>query len=154
MPPDQAPVGCQHGSVDWPCGSPPWGTDRVCYPTHHRRSNRSTASLQALTEAVALVIALSEDYRNRVWEQRNALDPNAVAAWDLKESRLAQSRVRLLTSDPKLLDCERALQRAGTELGKAIRLAPTADADVQQAWDAHRLALDSFVVEGRRVLGK
>ena len=118
------------------------------------RSNRSIASLQALTEAVALVIALSEDYRNRVWEQRNELDSNAVAAWDLKESRLAQSRVRLLTSDTKLLDCERALQRTGTDLGKAIRLAPSGDDDIQQAWEAHRLALDNLVAEGRRVLGR
>lgn len=114
-------------------------------------AHRTHASRERLEDAVTDVIALAEDYRNRVWEQRHGLSSDSVASWDLQRSRLARARLLLLAKDQQLLAAEGRLQHSGTELGASVRLHPD-DAGVQVAWQAHREALDQFVVEGRRVL--
>ena len=47
-----------------------------------RRSELHERQKSLLLEQCALLVALSEDYRNRVWEERNAVATGVVAAWD------------------------------------------------------------------------
>ncbi len=40
-----------------------------------------------LLEQFAVIIALSEDFRNRVWEERNHVASDVVGKWDLEAYR-------------------------------------------------------------------
>jgi len=61
-----------------------------------RRSEQRERLTTVLLEQCATVVALSEDFRNRVWEERNQLAENVVAKWDLAAYRLAEARLRIL----------------------------------------------------------
>jgi hypothetical protein len=97
-----------------------------------------------LLEQCALLIALSEDYRNRVWEERNQIAVGVVAACDLGAYRLAQARLRILCREPRVLSAIDNLHETGTSLGKAWRVSPHDDDDVQAGWEAHKSAARAF----------
>jgi hypothetical protein len=105
-----------------------------------------------LLEQCALLVALSEDYRNRVWEERNQLAADVVAAWDLAAYRLAQARLRILCSDSDVLTAIETLRKAGTDLGRTWRLSPQDETSVQAAWEAHRSALKAFIAASSELL--
>ena len=98
-----------------------------------------------LLEQLATLVALSEDFRNRVWEERNKVAANVVAAWDLGTFRLAEARLRILCSDKNMLSALASLHDAGGELGRSWRLAPGDETRTQAAWKAHRAAIDQFI---------
>ena len=64
-----------------------------------RRAERQDRNDALLLEQFAIIIALSEDYRNRVWEERNQVANSVVNAWDLGTYRLAEARLRVLSRD-------------------------------------------------------
>jgi hypothetical protein len=97
---------------------------------------------------------MSEDFRNRVWEERNQMVAGVVAEWDVRTYRLAEAHLRLLCADRNILAALSALQEAGGELGTSWRLSPKDDARVQAAWEAHRAAVDQFVAAGMRVFAR
>jgi hypothetical protein len=66
-----------------------------------QRSSARDRKMDALLDASAVVLALAEDFRNRVWEDRHGLATGAVDAWDLAAARAADARFRLLTSAPE-----------------------------------------------------
>ena len=90
-----------------------------------RRTERQERNDTLLLEQFALIIALSEDYRNRVWEERNQVASGVVHAWDLGAYRLAEARLRVLSRDPSLVAAPEALHEAGGHLGKTWRLTPS-----------------------------
>lgn len=69
-----------------------------------RRSEMRERSEALLLEQAAVIAALSEDYRNRVWEERSKLAGDVVAAWDMGAYRLAEARLRILSGDHGLLE--------------------------------------------------
>lgn len=119
-----------------------------------RRTERQERNDALLLEQFALVIALSEDYRNRVWEEHNQVASNVVGKWDIGTYRLAEARLRVLSQEPKVVAALEALQEAGSALGRAWRLGPgrSDEAAVDSAWVAHRAALDRFVAVSSRVI--
>ena len=98
-----------------------------------------------LLEQLAVLLALSEDYRNRVWEERNNMTTDAVASWDMKTYRLAEARLRILCHDSSVLSALTALKKAGGELGVSWRMSPEDEPRTQAAWEAHRAAVDQFI---------
>jgi hypothetical protein len=110
-----------------------------------RRSERQDRDDTLLLEQFAVIIALSEDYRNRVWEERNQVASGVVKAWDLGTYRLAEARVRVLSQDSAVATALEVLHEAGTGIGKAWRLGPSDGAAVDAAWVAHREAIEQFV---------
>jgi hypothetical protein len=110
-----------------------------------RRSELRERQKSLLLEQCALLVALSEDYRNRVWEERNAVAAGVVAAWDLGAYRLAQARLRILCREAGVLNAIEVLGKAGTQLGRAWRLAPQDAEGVESAWQSHKSALKTFV---------
>jgi hypothetical protein len=117
------------------------------------RSDTRERASAALLEHCATLVALSEDFRNRVWEERNLDVAGAVAAWDLAQYRLAGARLRILCPDPHLAAAVIALAASGTELGKAWRLPGRKDDLVDAAWRAHRESVDRFIQAAGRALG-
>ena len=117
-----------------------------------RRTERQERNDTLLLEQFALIVALSEDYRNRVWEERNQVASGVVHAWDLGAYRLAEARLRVLSRDPSLVAAPEALHEAGGHLGKTWRLTPSDQAAVDNAWRAHRAAINQFVAASSQVL--
>lgn len=110
------------------------------------RSESRAKRVEALLEQCARLIALAEDYRNRVWEERHGLATGAVAGWDLTEYRAAEARVRLLTRSPRILEGVEHLRVTGVELGKVWRFQVDDAAAVDAAWAAYRDAIRGFTV--------
>lgn len=117
-----------------------------------RRSEVRERQESLLLEQCALVVALSEDFRNRVWEERHKVADGVVAHWDLGAYRLAQARLRIMCNEPDVLSALGALSQAGGDLGKLWRLASAGEKNVQEAWEAHRSALNSFIASSSRLL--
>ena len=86
------------------------------------RSERQERNETLLLEQCALIIALSQDYRNRVWEERHQVASDVVGRWDIGTYRLAEARLQLLSGEPKLLAALEALHKSGVALGRAWRL--------------------------------
>ena len=117
-----------------------------------RRTERQDRNDALLLEQFALIIALSEDYRNRLWEERNQVASDVVNAWDLGTYRLAEARLRVLSRDSAVVAALRVLHEAGTQLGHAWRLGPRDEATVDSAWVAHREAIERFVAASSQAL--
>jgi hypothetical protein len=106
-----------------------------------------------LLEQLAILLALSEDYRNRVWEERNKVATGVVAAWDLSAYRHAEAQVRILSRDSNVLSALMSLKKTGAELGRSWRLAPEDESRTEAAWKAHRTAVDQFIAASSQVFG-
>ena len=101
-----------------------------------------------LLEQLAMIIALSGDYRDRVWQERKKVVTDVVAAWDIGSYRLAEAKLRILSQDTNLLEALMALNRSGGELGVSWRLSPEDEAQTEAAWKAHKAALERFITAG------
>jgi len=117
-----------------------------------RRSDRQERNDALLLEQFAQVIALSEDYRNRVWEERKQVASDVVGKWDFGTYRLAEARLRVLSQDPKLIAALEALHETGVELGKAWRFTPGDQSAVDNAWKANREAIERFVAVSSQMI--
>lgn len=120
------------------------------YATRRAETREQTRAL--LLEQFALLIALSEDFRNRVWEERTQIASGVVAAWDLGTYGLAQARLRVLSRDPVLLSALDLLHKKGKALGIAWRLDPGNESGIEDAWIQYRAAIDQFVVASARAM--
>jgi hypothetical protein len=65
-----------------------------------RRAERQERCDALLLEQFAQVIALSEDYRNRVREERKQVASDVVDQWIFAAYRLAEARLRVSSQDP------------------------------------------------------
>jgi hypothetical protein len=110
-----------------------------------RRAERQDRNETLLLEQFALLIALSEDYRNRVWEERSGVASDVVGAWDIGAYRLAEARLRVLSREPEVVAALDALHKSGTALGRAWRLAPRDEVVLDTAWVTNRDAIERFV---------
>jgi hypothetical protein len=63
----------------------------------NHRSQVRVQSADRLVEQLALIVALSEGFRDRVWEERNNVADQVVKGWDLGAYRFAGT---LLTPSP------------------------------------------------------
>jgi hypothetical protein len=116
------------------------------------RSEANRQHKSELLSNISTLVALSDDYRNRVWEERQALKDSAVANWDLTTFRLAQARLRVLLNDEDVLAAIDELQDAGIALGRLWRTQRVDGPEVQAAWERHKEALARFLDAGRRLL--
>jgi hypothetical protein len=110
-----------------------------------RRSDRQERSDTLLLEQFAQVIALCEDFRNRVWMERLHVANDAVDKWDFGAYRLAEARLRVLSQDPQLMVALKALLETGKELDRTWRVTPSDEGAVDKAWKANREAIERFV---------
>ena len=115
------------------------GGQQLASRAEHREARRAE-----LLSSVSALIALSEDFRNRVWEERNQLSDTAVADWDLRAYRLAEAQVMVLLSDPQDRAAAEALRRRGSDLGRCWRTQKVDGPDLEAAWAAHKASLEAF----------
>jgi hypothetical protein len=105
-----------------------------------------------LLEQFAVIIALSEDFRNRVWEERNQVACDVVGKWDLEAYRLSEARLRVLSQSPRVKAALEALHDAGAELGGAWRKRSADEAAINAALAIHRAAIEQLVVVSSQVI--
>jgi hypothetical protein len=117
-----------------------------------RLADRRDELTALFLEQCAQLVALSEDYRNRVWEERRLGLQGPVSEWRLGDYRLAEARVKILCLDARLLETLEQLRETGVTLGKAWRHAQGDDQEVEMAWRRHREALDQFVEASSAVI--
>lgn len=116
------------------------------------RAERQERDTGLLLEQCALVIALSEDHRNRVWEERQGRAADLVAKWDFGAYRLAEARLRVLSQEPDLLAALAALRESGKALGLAW-FGHADEAVIDTTWVANRDAIERFVTVSSQVVG-
>lgn len=104
-----------------------------------------------LLEQLSVLVALSEDYRGRVWQERHKLTMNVTAAWDLGAYRLAEAKLQILCQDSNVLSALAELSETGNELGKAWMLSPEDEARTKAAWDANRAAIQDFITASSKM---
>ena len=117
-----------------------------------RRSDARERLGLLLLEQCSFLIASSEDYRNRIWEERKGLSQTAVAGWDLSAHRLAQARLKVLCHDRQVHAALTELQESGTALGRSWRLSRQDGPEVQEAWRRHKMALENFLEVSSRLV--
>jgi hypothetical protein len=79
-----------------------------------KRLERRHADVALLFEQCAQLVALSNDFRNRLWEERKLGRKNAVAEWNISDHRLAEARIRILCTDVRLISAlDRLVHRSG-----------------------------------------
>jgi hypothetical protein len=116
------------------------------------RSERQERSAAILLEQCAVLIALSEDFRGRVWDERNIPGSDAVGKWDGERYGLAEARLRLLSQEPDFLAALEALRESGKALAQAWDRAASDEAAVDGAWREYRRAITQFVTVGSRLI--
>jgi hypothetical protein len=117
-----------------------------------RRNERNDRNSTLMLEQAALLIALSEDFRNRIWAERKQLATNFVGGWDIGAYRLAEARLRLLSPSSAVVAELEPLRETGKDLGKAWQLVPADTAAIDTAWEAHRVAIERFIAASSRAL--
>ena len=116
--------------------------------------SESRDRLQTLVlERASQLVALSEDFRNRVWEERHGVSAETVVAWDLAAFRLAEATLRLLCPSPAMTSALRELRQAGQDLGKEWRLNRSSGPQLDLAWERHRKAIEDFLSTSSDALG-
>ena len=106
---------------------------------HMERQDRYDA---LLLEQFTCIIGLSEDYRNRVWEERKGVASDVVGRWNMAAYRRAEVLLRILSPEP-VRNVLRNLDEAGAKLGDAWR---TDSGD--------KTAIDSLLVDPRNAIEK
>ena len=105
-----------------------------------------------LLEQLAIIVALSYDYQNRIWEERHGIAAGVVAAWDFGTYRLAEAKIRILCQDRKVLSALTSLNQTGGELGRSWRTSPENVARTKAAIDAHSTAIEQFEAVSSKML--
>jgi hypothetical protein len=116
----------------------------------YRSQARDTSRLLVL-EQCAHIVALSEDYRNRLWEERQGLASDKIAGWDLPSYRLAEARLRILAPSSRLLAALENLDESGSALGRLWRGGSTESTELDPALAAHRASIEAFIMLSSRI---
>lgn len=116
-----------------------------------RAAQRERAATLLLDQC-AQMVAMSEDYRNRIWEERRLGTADAVAGWKIADYRLAEARMRILCKDRPVEEAIARLRRAGVELGKAWRMDRSNENRVDAAWNEYRESIDHFALASGKLV--
>ena len=108
---------------------------------HMERQDRYDA---LLLEQFTCIIGLSEDFRNRIWEERKQVASDVVSKWDLAAYRRAEALLRIL-SQQSVREALENLDEAGANLGDAWRTKSGDNAAIDSLLADHRKAIEQLV---------
>jgi gas vesicle protein len=118
-----------------------------------RRSEQRERRQVMLLDACSRVIALAEDFQNRIWEERKGLGGgDQVTSWNLEAYREAEVRVLLLSRSKRTPEALEELRQAGVELAKVWRLQRQEAPELEAAWRRHKKAITDLVSEASRAI--
>jgi hypothetical protein len=124
---------------------------------------------EILLKQSALMLALKDDFENRLWEEREVGLRDRVSEWDLTSSRLAKAKLQILSGSKDLDAAVAKLHTTGVKLGRYWRQHSRSqlrqpgprqidEAEPDRLLAAHRAArqtfLDASTDLGGRTLGR
>jgi hypothetical protein len=98
-------------------------------------------------------VALSEDFRNLLWEERLLGHTGRVETWDLTGARLAEARLRIVSKDQRLLAALDEVTKSGGSLGAYWRRGQVEEDELQRRFDRNKDAIAAFLTVVRNVVG-
>lgn len=119
-----------------------------------RQRDKQTRVAELLLEACGQVVSLSDDYRNRLWEEVELGHAGRVDGWNLLGNQLAVARIRILTDDSNLLSTLEQLTDSGKAMGAYWRRGHVDLIDLQSRREADKLACAEFVAASAVVVRK
>ncbi|WP_433277468.1 hypothetical protein ACQPZA_00775 [Pseudonocardia xinjiangensis] len=108
------------------------------------RTGRREREIALLLDQCAYIIAFSEDFRNRVWEERRLDREGRVAEWDIGAYRIAEAKLLILNTGKSFGEAIGELRKRGADLGVAWRTERADNEKIEAAWWAHHRALKAF----------
>jgi hypothetical protein len=115
-----------------------------------RRSDRISSHIDVVVEQCAQFVALSEDFRNRFWEESQLRQAGRVDGWDIAAHRLAEARLKIVCDDEALLTAIEELSSTGKALGGYWRRGDTDQAELDLRYERYKEAIGRFVAEAKR----
>lgn len=123
-----------------------------------RRGENGIRRAELVLEQCSQLVALSEDFRNRVWEERELGQSGRVDDWNLAAYRLAAARLRILCGDSRVLAALDEMNDAGKKLGAYWRRGNVDPSDFEQRYERLKMGVEVFVAASatlvRRRLGR
>lgn len=117
-----------------------------------RRGERISRRAELVLEQCAQLVALSDDFRNRLWEERVLGQTGRTPGWDLQSFSLAGARLRILCRDRVLLDALNELNTSGKALGAYWRQGRIEPGELDVRLQRDKDAAEAFVVASARLL--
>jgi hypothetical protein len=119
------------------------------YVTKQGESKARRAEL--LLEQCSQLVALSEDFRNRLWEERELGLPGRVDAWELGAFRLSAARLRILCCDQDVLEALDELNSSGKALGAYWRRGNSDAGELDARYERAKTAAEGFITASARL---
>jgi hypothetical protein len=92
----------------------------------------------------ALLLAVNEDFENRLWEERVLGLKERVDNWDLASSRRARLNLEILSADPILKQALSRLHSTGVAVGSYWRINRSNDKKLEALLADHQVARKEF----------
>ncbi|MGC5022952.1 hypothetical protein [Micromonospora sp. DT47] len=109
-----------------------------------RRGESNARLAELMLEQCARLVSMSEDFRNRVWEERELGLPGRVDGWGLGEFRLAAARLRILCRDQHVLRALDELNSSSKALGAYWRRGNVDAGEFADRYEQAKLATEAF----------
>jgi hypothetical protein len=119
-----------------------------------QRQQRRERVGELLLRQCSRLVALNDDFENRLWEERILHLKGRVKKWDLTSSRLAVANLRILSGDPRLDNALNRLHGAGVKLGAHWRIQHADDEELAKLLIDFRTARGEFLSTSRVVVRK
>jgi len=114
-------------------------------------SSRTRAG-ELLLEQCAQLIALSEDFRNRAWEETVLGQKGRVDGWDVAAHRLAMARARILCKDSAVLEALAEMEESGKEYGGHLRRGDVSEEELAALRDRNRASINALASASSTVI--
>jgi hypothetical protein len=116
------------------------------------RGQMRTRGGELLLEHCAVLVAMNEDFRNRLWEERVLGQQGRLDGWDLAGARLATARLRILCPDESVLTALVDMNSAAKDLGAYWRRGNADAAEVDLRYEQLKQAIESFADASTRLI--
>lgn len=116
-----------------------------------RRSESNARMAELLLEQCSQLVSMSEDFRHRLWEERELGLTGRVDAWDLGAFRLAAARLRILCSDEQVLKALDELNSSGKALGAYWRRRSIDAEELDARYQRAKSAAEDFITASARL---
>ena len=107
-----------------------------------------------LLEQCVQLNALDEDFRNRIWEEKELGLSGRVELWDLRGHRIATARLRVLCRDEHLLHALDEVVRTGKQLGRYWRRGQEDSAETEELFELYTVACAEFLAAAAVMIEK
>ena len=107
---------------------------------------------ELLLEHCALLVAMNEDLRNRVWEERVLGQQGRLDDWDLAGTRLATARLRILCTDESVLAALVGMNSAAKDLAAYWRRGNAESTEVDLRYEQLKQTIESFAEASARLI--